>query len=354
MDLQTLEADALAEIERLSTPEEADAFQVKFLGRKDGALTRVLRQLKDLPDEQKRVVGQAANRLREQLESRLADKRSTFHQSSLRDRLEKANLDPTLPGDVFPLGSLHPIVTAIDDITRIFRRLGFDDVQGPEIETDRNNFTDLNIPENHPARDLHDTFYVDLTERGDVERPMLLRTHTSPVQIRLMKRVSPPVRIVAPGRVFRHEAVDATHAAIFHQVEGLAVDEGITMGDLKGTLTAFSREYLGADLAVRFRPSYFPFVEPGAEMDVQCFRCRGERRTADGQPCGLCKASGWIELLGAGMVHPQVFRNVGYDPERFTGFAFGMGIERVIMTRHRVPDIRLFLESDLRFLEQFR
>jgi phenylalanyl-tRNA synthetase alpha chain len=231
-------------------------------------------------------------------------------------------------------------VKTIQEISNIFSAIGFDVVEGPEIETDYNNFTALNIPSNHPARDMHDTFYLKMREKGKPDENLLLRTHTSPVQIRLMKSVKPPVRIIAPGRVYRHEAVDATHAAIFYQIEGLAIDQNITFADLKGTLTHFAKKFFGGDLKVRFRPSYFPFVEPGAEMDLEWDRDGSGKKS-------------WMEILGAGMVHPQVLRNVGYDPEVYSGFAFGMGIERIVMAKYKIPDIRSFLESDLRFLEQF-
>jgi phenylalanyl-tRNA synthetase alpha chain len=247
-------------------------------------------------------------------------------------------------------------------MTAIFAQLGFEPAEGPEAESDSYNFTDLNILKDHPARDLHDTFYLDAREKKGDEA-LLMRTHTSPVQVRLMSALAakakkenaplPPVRMIAPGRVFRHEATDATHAAVFHQVEGLAVDRNIGFSDLKGILTYFARRLLGNDLQVRFRPSYFPFVEPGAEMDVQCFMCKGTKKMPSGENCTVCRGNGWVEILGAGMVHPQVLRNVGYDPEIMSGFAFGIGVERIVMALHQIRDIRYFLESDLRFLEQF-
>jgi phenylalanyl-tRNA synthetase alpha chain len=316
------------------------------LGRKEGELTKILRNLATLPPDEKKQLGQAANQLRSTLEEKFSAKQKALQAAALSVNLESQKIDVTLPGTLFQRGHSHPILQAIDEISEIFRHIGFEVVDGPEVETDQNNFTDLNIPENHPARDMHDTFYLSTGK-------LLMRTHTSPVQIRVMKSMKPPVRIISPGRVYRHEATDATHAALFHQIEGLVVDENISFADLKGTLTYFAEKYFGSSTKVRFMPSYFPFVEPGAQMDVTCFFCGGSKRTKTGEPCGLCKATGWIEMLGAGMVHPQVLRNVGYDPKKYTGFAFGMGVERIVMTRSQVRDIRSFLESDLRFLEQF-
>lgn len=356
MELQTLEQEALKELEQVQSLSEIETLYVKYLGRKEGQLTKVLRNLGSLSPDEKKKTGQAANQLKQLIEGKIGEIKTRLQAAHHDKQIHENKIDVTLPGTPILSGRSHPILQNIKIITDIFKQLGFDVVEGPEIETDRNNFTDLNIAENHAARDLHDTFYLDpknIKLEDPSSGPLLLRTHTSPVQIRLMKKVKPPVRIVAPGRVYRHEAVDATHAAVFHQIEGLAVDEGITFADLKGTLTHFARKFFGEDTPVRFRPSYFPFVEPGAEMDLGCFLCKGAKKTPEGQNCPLCKASGWIEMLGAGMVHPQVLRNVGYDAEKYTGFAFGMGIERIVMTQSQVRDIRSFLESDLRFLEQF-
>ena len=345
MDLQSIERDALEALDNVASVSDMEALYTRFLGRKEGELTSVLRGLAALPPEEKKKVGQEANRVRTLLEEKFTSKQKTLQISSLNSNLEKDRVDLTLPGHPMPRGHAHPILSAIREISRIFRNIGFDIAEGPEVETDQHNFTDLNIPENHPARDMHDTFYLS--------NSLLLRTHTSPVQIRVMRSTQPPIRLISPGRVFRHEATDATHAAIFHQIEGLVIDEGVSFADLKGVLTTFAETYFGASTRVRFMPSYFPFVEPGAQMDVQCFLCQGTKKLAAGGPCNLCKATGWIEMLGAGMVHPQVLRNVGYDPEKYSGFAFGMGVERILMTRAQVRDIRYFLESDLRFLEQF-
>jgi len=357
MDLQTIESEALAQIESVTSLADLEAVHVRYLGRKDGQLTYILKSIGSLPPDEKKKIGQGANQLRLILEEKWNSKKKTLEDIALTRQLSSTKIDLTLPGLSTHRGGSHPISRAIYEITSIFKSIGFDAVQGPDIESDFNNFTALNIPPHHPARDMHDTFYLDLNEETPQGKPSgqaLLRTHTSPVQVRYMQKVKPPLRIVAPGRVYRHEAVDATHGAIFHQIEGLAVDTHITFADLKGSLTYFVKKYFGPKLAVRFRPGYFPFVEPGAEMDVQCFVCMGEKHLKDGRPCSLCKRTGWIEMLGAGMVHPNVFRAVGYDPEKVTGFAFGMGIERIVMTRFGINDIRLLLDSDLRFLEQFK
>lgn len=347
MDLSQLEHQALDALNRVTSIADLESIHHRFLGRKDGELTKILRQLANLSAEEKKKFGQQANSLRGLIENKINEIKTTLSKQAQLSQLEQDRIDVTLPGNVIRVGSAHPILSAIQEISSIFHQLGFDSVSGPEMETDDNNFNALNIPLHHPARDLHDTFYLKTNP------PLLLRTHTSPVQIRLMRAVRPPVRIISVGRVYRHEAIDATHAAIFHQVEGLAVADGITLADLKGTLTHFAKGYFGKNQSVRFRPSYFPFVEPGAEMDLQCFVCEGSKTNKEGLPCGLCKASGWIEILGAGVVHPQVLRNVGYDPNSVSGFAFGIGVERLVMARLGLRDIRMFLESDMRFLEQF-
>ena len=268
MDLQSIEQDALRQLEEAQSPSHLDDIHTRFLGRKEGQLNQILKGIGQLSPEEKKSIGQAANQLKNLLEEKIAAKRRMLEQTLLNKELETVILDPTLPGFPFLRGHSHPITQTIDEITDIFRSIGFEAVQGPDIESDFNNFTALNIPQHHPVRDLHDTFYLDL------EGQPLLRTHTSPVQIRFMQKVKPPVRIIAPGRVYRHEAVDATHASIFHQIEGLAVDSGITFADLKGSLKYFAKKFFGSSIEVRFRPSYYPFVEPGADMDVQCFLCK--------------------------------------------------------------------------------
>jgi phenylalanyl-tRNA synthetase alpha chain len=296
------------------------------------------RALGSLPAAERPLVGAAANEAKRELEQ-LVDERLAAAQDAERAR-ERAAARPdlTLPGRRPPLGVVHPLRRVEDEIVDVFAGLGFSVVEGPEIETDYNNFEALNFPADHPARDMQDTFFLP----GD----RLLRTHTSPVQIRTMKSVPPPVRVIVPGRVYRRDIADASHSPVFHQVEGLAVDRNISMGDLKGTLELFAREMFGARSKIRFRPSFFPFTEPSAEVDVLCFLCGG-----DG--CRVCKQSGWLEILGSGMVHPNVLRNVGYDPEDVTGWAFGMGIERIAMLKYGVDDLRLFFDNDLRFLRQF-
>lgn len=362
MDLTSLEQDALAALEQAATLADLENLYSKFLGRKDGELTKILRSLGTVAPDERKILGQSANELRVRIEERFSERKKSFSASALSQKLESGKIDVTLPGVSWDRGASHPIVTAIREICGIFEAMGYDAVGGPEVETDFNNFTALNILPDHPARDLHDTFYLTPHptlspdgERGRGEgEPLLMRTHTSPIQIRFMQKHKPPIRIIGPGRVFRHEAEDATHAAIFHQIEGLAIDTDISFADLKATLLHFAKSYFGSDQKIRLRPGYFPFVEPGAEVDLACFSCGGKRVDAKGAPCSLCKATGWIEMLGAGMVHPQVLRNVGYDPKKVQGFAFGMGVERVVMTRFGIRDIRHFLSGDLRFLGQFR
>lgn len=315
---------------------ELEQIRVRYLGRQ-GALTSLLRSLGTLPAAERPLVGAAANDAKRELEGALEQRLAATLEEERRRRREGARVDLTLPGRRPPLGSVHPLTRVHDEIVEIFVGLGFSVAEGPEIESDYFNFEALNLPRDHPARDMQDTFY--LTE------DRLLRTHTSPVQIRTMQAQKPPVRIICPGKVYRRDA-DITHSPQFTQFEGLAVDRNISMADLKGTLELFAREMFGPRSKIRFRPSFFPFTEPSAEVDVLCFLCGG-----DG--CRVCKQSGWLEILGSGMVHPQVLRNVGYDPEEVTGWAFGMGVERIAMLKYGVDDIRLFFENDLRFLRQF-
>lgn len=338
--VNALRERAVADLVETADETALDTWRVKYLGRK-GELTALLRSLPSLPLEERRPVGAAANALRGELEAHLEARRE-----SLRASAEPTDaLDVTLPGRRGRVGRFHPTTQTIREITAAFAALGFQVVEGPEVELDQYNFTALNIPPDHPARDMWDTLWIDRVDQQGV-RSMLLRTHTSPMQARVMEKTSPPVRVVIPGRCFRHEATDATHEWHFFQVEGLAVDEGITFANLKGTLYDFARRLFGPERRVRFRCDYFPFVEPGVDMSIDCFACKGKG-------CSICKRSGWIEILGAGMVHPNVLRGVGYDPERYTGFAFGMGVERIAMLRHGIDDIRLFSGNDLRFLTQF-
>jgi len=333
-DVQELQEAALREIQRAPSPEALEVLRVQYLGRK-GALTQILRSLGNLDPEARRRVGQQANQAKEALESAL-----TQALAALKDAARRAlapEIDVTLPGRRFPLGRLHPLTRIYQEICDIFLHLGFESVTGPEVELDWYNFEALNIPPDHPARDMQDTFYFN--------DQVLLRTHTSPMQIRTMERRPPPVRIIAPGKVYRRDS-DITHSPMFHQVEGLLVDQGVTFADLKGVLTAFVHEMFSPEVGLRFRPSYFPFTEPSAEVDIECVICRGEG-------CRVCKITGWLEILGAGMVHPAVFEAVGYDPETYTGFAFGLGVERIAMLKYGIDDIRLFFDNDLRFLRQF-
>jgi phenylalanyl-tRNA synthetase alpha chain len=334
--------DAIAEEARAAvaaarTAADFEAVRVKYLGRQ-GALTLLLRSLGMLPAAERPEVGAAANVAKREIEALIDERLASAQEDERAKARASSRPDLTLPGRRPPCGVVHPLKRVEDEIVEIFAGLGFSVVEGPEIESDFLNFEALNIPKDHPARDMQDTFYIS--------ESTLLRTHTSPVQIRTMQAQKPPVRVIVPGTVYRRDVADMTHSPVFHQVEGLAVDRDISMGDLKGTLELFAREMFGPKSKIRFRPSFFPFTEPSAEVDVLCFVCGG-----DG--CRMCRQSGWLEILGSGMVHPNVLRNVGYDPEDVTGWAFGMGIERIAMLKYGVDDLRLFFENDLRFLRQF-
>ncbi len=333
--LQALEAWALPAIAGAEDPEALEQMRIRVIGRK-GELTEILRGLAALSPEMRREVGQQSNVLKAKIEVALQEKQQALRSAVLDQLAVREGIDITLPGRPIPRGSFHPLTATLYEIIEVFQHLGFSVAEGPEVELDYYNFEALNIPKDHPARDMQDTFYVT----DDV----VLRTHTSPVQIRVMEAQPPPVKIVAPGRVYRRDA-DPTHSPMFHQVEGLLVDHGVTFADLKGTLEAFVDQFFGAGTGVRFRPSFFPFTEPSAEVDIACVMCKGAG-------CRVCKGSGFLEILGAGMVDPEVFRMVGYDPE-ITGFAFGLGVERIAMLRYGIDDIRLFFENDLRFLQQF-
>ena len=352
--LEALAAAARGEVAAAADPRSLEDLRVRFLGKK-GEIPAVLRGMGALAPAERPRVGEVANRVRDEIEALVEAARGRLEAARLEAELSGAPVDPTLPGRrLLPLGHRHPITRATEEIAAIFGRLGYEVASGPEVELDWYNFEALNMPADHPARDMQDTFYVDAASLQGAPREgaVLLRTHTSPVQIRAMLgRGRPPIRIVCPGRVYRSD-YDQTHSPMFHQVEGLCVDEGITFADLKGTLAAFARAFFGPGTRTRFRPSYFPFVEPGAEVDVSCSICGGTGRR-DGRRCGTCKETGWLEVLGAGMVHPRVLANGGLDPARVTGFAFGMGVERLAMLRHGIDDLRLYFENDLRFLEQF-
>jgi len=331
--LQELEQEALKALEAANDAEGLKALRVQYLGRK-GAVTQCLRKMSTLAPEERPVVGQLANEVKARLEA-------VFEQSlkgleAGRERPEGA-LDVTLPGRPVARGRLHPITQVTEAISGIFRGLGFEVVEGPDVELDHYNFEALNIPKDHPARDMQDTFYISDN--------IVLRTHTSPIQVRVMERQPPPVRIIAPGKAYRVDS-DVSHTPMFQQVEGLMVDENISLGNLKGILTTFVHQMFDEETSLRFRPSFFPFTEPSAEIDIRCVICRGKG-------CRLCSHTGWLEVLGAGMVHPAVFEMVGYDTQRYTGFAFGMGIERIAMLKYGIEDIRKFYENDMRFLQQF-
>lgn len=336
--LAHIESEALEAIQAAKSLADLGQVRVQYLGKK-GAITGILKGMGSLPAEERPRMGQIANDTRARLETAIADKQSQLEEAALQDRLQQESLDVTLPGQVLAQGSLHPLTLVREEIYRIFTGLGYEVTEGPEIESDYYNFEALNLPPYHPARDMQDTFYIG----PDV----VLRTHTSPVQVRTMeaKQGKTPVKIICPGRVYRRDD-DVTHSPMFHQVEGLVIDEGITMGDLKGTLLAFAREMFDPSAQVRLRPSYFPFTEPSAEVDISCTACGG-------QGCRVCSYTGWLEILGSGMVHPNVLRYGGYDPEKVTGFAFGMGIERVAMLRYGIDDLRLLFANDHRFLAQF-
>ena len=336
-ELEAIRQRAEQELEEAKGQQELESLRVKYLGKK-GELTAILKKMGGLSPEERPVIGQLANQVRAFIEEDLAKRAAELKEAALARRLKEEALDVTMPGVRRPLGAKHPLSIVLDEIKEIFIGMGFDIVDGPEVETDYYNFEALNIPKNHPARDTQDTFYINDN--------ILLRTQTSPVQIRVMEKQKPPIRVISPGRVYRSDAVDATHSPLFHQIEGLVVDKGITFADLKGTLETFVKRLYGEDSVVRFRPHHFPFTEPSAEVDVQCFHCHGEG-------CRLCKGEGWIEILGCGMVHPKVLQNCGIDPEEYSGFALGMGLERVVMRRYSIDDLRLFYENDVRFLKQF-
>ena len=335
--LEQIKENALKELHDCLEGKGLDALRVKYLGKK-GELTTILKQMGKLSAEERPVIGQMANEVRQTLEDAVARRQEELKAKELDRRLASEKLDITMPGKIRAEGGLHPLSIVQEDLIDIFRSMGFDVVDGPEIETDYYCFEALNVPKDHPARDMQDTFYLG--------ENLLLRTQTSAAQIRTMEGRKPPIRIICPGRVYRADDLDATHSPIFHQMEGLVVDKGITMCDLKGCLEQFVHEIYGPETKVRFRPSFFPFTEPSVEVDVSCSACGGKG-------CRVCKGAGWIEILGAGMVHPRVLKGCGIDPDVYTGFAFGIGLDRLTTTRYKISDIRLLFENDQRFLEQF-
>jgi len=336
MDLEALTEEALAAVAQAAELRALDEVRVRYLG-KSGLFTEQLKQLGKLPKEERPKAGQAINQAKQRLQQAIEARRAELEQQALEARLAAERIDVTLPGRTAGRGSLHPVTRTLQRIQEIFASAGFSVAEGPEIEDDYHNFEALNIPAHHPARAMHDTFYFD--------EHRLLRTHTSPVQVRVMSNAEPPLKVIAPGRVYRCDS-DLTHTPMFHQVEGFMVDEQVTFADLKGILHAFLKAFFEKDLKVRFRPSYFPFTEPSAEVDMECVMCGGEG-------CRVCSHTGWLEVLGCGMIHPEVFRHVGIDNEKYSGYAFGMGVERLTMLRYGVNDLRLFFENDLRFLGQF-
>jgi len=342
--LEEIRLTALRELDSIDNIAELESWRVRYLGKKS-ELTKVLRSLATLPLAERKTVGACANEVRASLENSLEQKSLALREKQLTALAGRESIDITLPGRRPPVGHLHPVTQTLYEIYDIFISMGFQVVEGPEVEWDYYNFEALNIPKGHPARDSMSTSWIDFeTEEG--ERPMLLRTHTTSVTARNIETMKPPIRVIEPGKVYRYEASDATHTPMFHQIDGLAVDKGITMADLKGTLYEFARRFFGEERKVRFRCDYFPFVEPGVEMAIECLVCSGAG-------CRLCGNTGWVEILGAGMTHPQVLERGGLDPEVYTSFAFGIGVERLPILRYGIDDIRLFYSSDLRFLRQF-
>ena len=343
--LELIRQQAMVALDEATTPTALEELRVKLLGKK-GELTSVLKQMGQLSPEQRPVMGQIANNVRSAIEEKLEQRKAEINAAVLTEKLASEKIDVTIPGKAVTKGHQHPMNQVLQEIKEIFIGMGYQIVDGPEVELADYNFTRLNIEEGHPSRDRSDTFYF--TDDDSV----LLRTQTSPMQIRAMENMKPPICILAPGRVFRKDEADATHSPMFHQIEGLVVDENITMGDLKGALVTVMRRIYGQDAQMRFRPHHFPFTEPSCEMDMQCHKCHGTG-VVDGQVCSTCHGEGWIELLGAGMVHPKVLEGCGIDPEKYSGFAFGMGLERMAMGRMRINDLRLIFDNDVRFLNQF-
>jgi phenylalanyl-tRNA synthetase alpha chain len=334
--IEQLQAKALSDLQQAVDLKALQDVRVQVLGKK-GALTEVMKGMRDLAPEERPAIGSLINTLKDQFETRFSERQAELQQQAIADKLASEKIDVTLPGRRAVTGSKHPVTLVTEEIVDIFSRLGFIVEEGPEIEQDFYNFEALNIPKDHPARDMQDTFYIT--------DDLVLRTHTSPVQIRAMMKHQPPLRVIAPGTVYRRDS-DLTHSPMFHQIEGFLVDEKVTFGDLKGVLTHFLREFFGEGLGVRFRPSFFPFTEPSAEVDIECVICGGEG-------CRVCSKTGWLEILGCGMIDPAVFGSVNYDADKYSGFAFGMGLERIAMLKYGVGDLRLFFENDLRFLKQF-
>ena len=353
MDIETIKTQIDSEIQNINSPEKLEDFRVRFLGRK-GIIAQLTSTIPSLPQQERATFGQQVNALKNKILSLIDEKRKFITAGPIQPAVTLCDI--SMPGIVQELGHLHPITQVMEEICAIFMQMGFSVVEGPEIETEYNNFTGLNIPLEHPSRDVFDTFYLKGKDK------LLLRSHTSPVQIRVMKSRKPPLAVVVPGRVYRPDAVDASHSFMFHQIEGFMVDENIRFSDLKGVLAVFAKAVFGKDIKMRFRPHFFPFTEPSAEVDISCIICKSNQKpdpSSMGAPsdqkkhCSVCAGKGWLEILGSGMIHPNVFKHVGYDAEKYTGFAFGLGLERIAMLKYGIDDIRLFFENDLRFLKQF-
>jgi len=342
--LERLQEEMADRITRSSSEEEIERLRIEYLGR-NGKITLLFRGLREVPPEERPQWGAELNRLRDRCEEQIGSRLKELRGHAKKKLLEEGSVDITLPGSRWVRGGIHPITQVMDEIIDIFLGMGFEIARGPDVEDDYHNFEALNIPKDHPARDMQDTFFVS--------QERLLRTHTSPVQIRTMESRKPPLQVIAPGAVYRHDD-DSTHSPMFHQVEGFMVDRHIAFADLKGVLSGFLRQMFNEETGIRFRPSFFPFTEPSAEVDIQCLICGGRGSTPTGSSCRVCKGSGWLEILGSGMIDPAVFRFVGYDPEKVSGFAFGMGVERIAMLKFGIDDIRLFFQNDMRFLRQFR
>ena len=335
--LEQIRAAALEVLEKATDINALEEARIKFLGKK-GEMTAAMKEMRNLSAEDRPKIGALANEVRGNIEKHIEEKKAELSAKMQEAKLKAEVVDVTMPGNAPKMGKLHPLTKVMNNLKDTFIGMGFEIAEGPEVEKDYYNFEALNIPKNHPARDTQDTFYID--------ENTVLRTQTSPMQVRVMEKQKPPIRVIAPGRVYRSDTVDATHSPVFHQIEGLVVDKGVTMADLKGTLEVFLKELYGEKTKVRFRPHHFPFTEPSAEADVSCFACGGKG-------CPVCKGEGWIEVLGCGMVHPKVLANCGIDPEVYSGFAFGIGLERIAMGKYDIHDLRLFFENDLRFLDQF-
>ncbi|NQU16554.1 MAG: phenylalanine--tRNA ligase subunit alpha [Candidatus Saganbacteria bacterium] len=341
--IKAVEDEAISRLNEIKNLQELEAWRIRYLGKK-GLLTELVKNLKNIPTEDRPHFGKNLNITKNKLENIIKEKRVTLESADKEKKIKSSAVDITMPGKGIKRGKLHPITQVMNEVVDIFLRLGFSIADGPDIETDYYNFEALNIPKHHASRDMWSTLYI--------EKDTLLRTHTSPVQIRVMEKKKPPLAIIAPGKVYRRDA-DVTHSTVFHQVEGFMVDKNITFADLKGTLTALLHAIFGKAKRVRFRPSYFPFTEPSAEVDVECVNCGGKGKLSNGESCRVCKETGWLEILGCGMIDPNVFKNLKYDPDKYSGYAFGMGIERIAMLKFGISDIRLFFENDLRFLKQF-